>query len=141
MLARTKDQGDRLQLTSPSAVAIAATGAEVGVLAGQGGRLDPVDGIGVGILGGDGSAALALADKRTLASGQFAVFSQQCCWRRRTYSGLGFILARQLLHVGMLLFGRHERGVRHAERGGAAVLVLASVLVVKGGRKDRGADW
>ena len=41
----------------------------------------------------------------------------------------------------MLLFGRHEGGVRHAERGGAAVLVLASVLVVKGGRKDRGADW
>ncbi len=47
----------------------------------------------------------------------------------------------------MLLFGGHECGVRHAEGGGAAVLVLvlklvlASVLVVKGGRKDRGADW
>jgi hypothetical protein len=49
----------------------------------------------------------------------------------------------------MFLFGRHKGGVSHAARGGAAVLVLvlvlvlllASVLVVKGGRKDRGADW
>lgn len=49
-------------------MAIAATGAEVRILAGQGGRLDPVDGIGVGVLGGDGSAALAFADKRTLAA-------------------------------------------------------------------------
>lgn len=56
-----------MQLTSPSAVTVTATGAKVGILAGQGGGLDPVDGIGVGILGGDGGAALALADKRTLA--------------------------------------------------------------------------
>lgn len=47
----------------------------------------------------------------------------------------------------MLFFRCHERGVRHAKRGGAAVLVrvlvlvLASVLVVKGGREDRGVDW
>ena len=65
--------------------------------------------------------------------------------QRRTYGGFGLVLARQLLHVSMLLFGRHEGGVGHAERGGAAVLVLvlllASVLVVKSGRKDRGADW
>jgi hypothetical protein len=51
------------------------------------------------------------------------------------------------LHIGVFLFGRHKGGVSHAERGGATVLVLvlvlllASVLVVKGGRKDRGADW
>jgi hypothetical protein len=44
--------------------------------------------------------------------------------------------------VGILVIRRHVlRGVRHAERGGAAVLELASVLVVKGGREDRGADW
>lgn len=49
-------------------MAITATGAEVGIFAGQGGGLDPVDRIGVGILRGDGSAALALADKRTLAA-------------------------------------------------------------------------
>lgn len=57
-----------MQLTSPSTMTIAATGAEVSILAGQCSCLDPVDGIGVGILGGDGSAALALADKRTLAA-------------------------------------------------------------------------
>lgn len=61
-------QEGAMQLTSPSTMAVAATGAEVGILGGQGGCLDPVDGIGVGILGGDGSAALALADKRTLAA-------------------------------------------------------------------------
>lgn len=49
-------------------MAIAATGAEVRILAGQGGCLDPVDGIGVGVLGRDGSAALAFANKRTLAA-------------------------------------------------------------------------
>lgn len=62
-----------------------------------------------------------------------------------TYTDFRLIFARELLHVGMLLIGGHECGVRHAEGRGAAVLVLmlvlASVLEVKGGRKDRGADW
>lgn len=52
--------------TSPATVAIAAAGAEIGVLCGQGSRLDSEDGVCVGILGGDGSAALALADQRAL---------------------------------------------------------------------------
>jgi hypothetical protein len=52
--------------TSPAAVAVAATGAEVGILGRQRARLDPVDGVGIGILGGDGAAALALADERPL---------------------------------------------------------------------------
>jgi hypothetical protein len=133
-------------------VAITATCAEVGVLGGQRSCLDPVDGIGVGILGSDGSAALALADKRTLAAAVSMPYSASSSVlrlhrrRHRTYGGFGLVLARQFLHVGFL-FGRHKGGVSHAERGGATVLVLvlvlllASVLVVKGGRKDRGADW
>lgn len=132
-------------------MAVTATCAEVGVLGGQRSCLDPVDGIGVGILGGDGSAALALADKRTLAAAVSMPYSASSnvlrLHRRRTYGGFGLILARQFLHIGVFLFGRHKGGVSHAERGGATVLVLvlvlllASVLVVKGGRKDRGADW
>jgi len=42
-------------------VAVAATGAEEGVLGGQRGRLDSEDGVGIGILRRDGRAALALA--------------------------------------------------------------------------------
>jgi hypothetical protein len=57
---------DGEQLTSPAAMAIAAAGAEVGIFCRQGGRLDSVDGVGVGVLRGDGSTALALADKRAL---------------------------------------------------------------------------
>lgn len=109
---------------SPAAVAIAATGAKVGVFCGQGGRLDSIDGIGVGVLGGDGSAALALADKRA--------------------RGLGLIFAREFLQMGKLLVRGQVGGVGHGEVRGAAVLVLvlvlASVLVVKAhGSEDRGA--
>ena len=50
-------------------MAIAAAGAEVGIFCRQGGRLDPVDGVGVGVLRGDGSTALALADKRAEEEG------------------------------------------------------------------------
>ena len=47
-------------------MAVAATGAEVGIFGGQGCRLDPIDGIGIGVLGRDGSTALALAHERAL---------------------------------------------------------------------------
>lgn len=47
-------------------MAIATAGTEVGILGGQGRRLDSVDGIGIGILRRDGSTALALTHERAL---------------------------------------------------------------------------
>jgi hypothetical protein len=52
----------------PSAVAIAAAGAEIGVFGGQRRRLGPVDGVGRRVLGGYVAAVLALADQRALLS-------------------------------------------------------------------------
>jgi hypothetical protein len=69
-------------------VAVTATCAEVGVLGGQRSCLDPVDGIGVGILGSDGSAALALADKRTLAAAVSMPHSASSSVLRRIKAGL-----------------------------------------------------
>jgi hypothetical protein len=152
---------DGEQLTSPAAMAIAAAGAEVGIFCRQGGRLDPVDGVGVGVLRGDGSTALALADKRALlgavsggASGgrqarQAKRASKQAGGQdgKGTHGDLGLELARQLLQVCVVVVGGHVLLVGHGEVGVAAVrvlvLVLASVLVVqvKGGSEDRGADW
>jgi hypothetical protein len=147
-------------------MAIAAAGAEVGIFCRQGGRLDSVDGVGVGVLRGDGSTALALADKRALlgavsggASGgrharQAKRASKQASKQasgqggKGTHGDLGLELARQLLQVCVVVVGGHVLLlVGHGEVGVAAVrvlvLVLASVLVVqvKGGSEDRGADW
>ena len=58
---RKHDAEGAMRLTPPAAVAVAATGAVVGVFGGQRGRLHSVDGIGIGILRRDGGAALALA--------------------------------------------------------------------------------
>lgn len=124
------------RLTSPAAVAVAATGAKVGVLCGQRGRLDSEDGVGVGILGGDGSAALAVADKRPLGR------SAACTHHdgRATHGRLGLELARQLLQMGHFVVRGHVGGVGHGKGRAAVLVVVASVLVVKaGGRVDRGA--
>lgn len=56
-------------------MAVAATGAEISVLCGQGGGFDSVDGVCVGILARDGGAALALADQRALDGGQVSINS------------------------------------------------------------------
>lgn len=61
MVSTDRLEAGAMQLTPPSALAVAAAGAKVGVLAGQRRRLDLEDGVGVGILRGDGGAALALA--------------------------------------------------------------------------------
>jgi hypothetical protein len=55
-----------MELTPPSAMAITATGTEVGVFGGQRSRLHLVNRVCGGILGRDGSTALALANKRAL---------------------------------------------------------------------------
>lgn len=52
--------------TSPAAVPIRETFAEIRVLVGERGRLHSVDVVRRGIFGRDGAAALALSDKRTL---------------------------------------------------------------------------
>lgn len=123
-------------------MAVAATGAEVGILGGQGRRLDSEDGVCRGILRGDGGAALALADKRTLRRS-----AHTSADHGRAHLGVGAIFARQLLQVGELLFRSQVGVVGHGEGGRAAVLVevlvVASVLVVvkARGREDRGAHW
>jgi hypothetical protein len=55
-----------MKLTPPSTVAVTTTGTEVGVFGGQRSRLHLVHGVCGGILGRDGSTALALANKRAL---------------------------------------------------------------------------
>lgn len=59
--ADRREQGT-MQLTPPAALAVAAAGAKISILCWQCGRLDLVDGVGVGVLRRDGRAALALAD-------------------------------------------------------------------------------
>lgn len=55
-----------MHLTSPSTMAVTATGAKVGILGRQSRRLDLEDSICRGVLRGDGGAALTLADKGAL---------------------------------------------------------------------------
>jgi hypothetical protein len=64
-------------------VAIATTGAKVGIFGWQRSRLDLEDGICGGILSRDGSAALAFSNE----------------WA----SSLGLVFARQLLQMGILV--------------------------------------
>jgi hypothetical protein len=71
---------NKIEHTSPAAVAVAATCAEIGILGWQCGGFDPVDGICIRILRRDRTAALTFADKRTLWG---------ACQRRATDKALG----------------------------------------------------
>lgn len=119
---------------------IAATGAEVGIFLGQGGRLDSVDGVGIRILGRDGAAALALADERTLRASVNCPAKQHGeprllrngRFEGETHRGFGLVIARELLELRELLFGEDVARARHPERGGASV-VASVLLTVAGG--------
>lgn len=128
-------------------MAVAATGTKIGILGRQCSCFCPVHRIGIRVLCRDGTAALTLADKRTLEGCQSAVGSRQRAEQGKafapqmdTHGQFGLELARELLQVGKLLLGRHVAGgVGHGKCRGAAVLVLELVVKARG-RKDRGAD-
>lgn len=115
---------------------IATAGAEVGVFGGQRSGLDLEDGICGGILRRDGRAALAFAHQWAL--GRSARLGEYC--RSSTHSGFGLVLARQLLQVGIVVVG----GIRGHVEVGVAMLVawvmVASVMIIAPGSKDRRAD-
>jgi hypothetical protein len=116
-------------------VAIATTGAKVGILGWQRSRLDLKDGICGGILSRDGSAALAFSNKWAL--GRSARFCEHC--RKQTHSSLRLVFARQLLQMGILVVG----GIRSHVEVGVAMLVawvMASVVIIAPASKDRRAN-
>lgn len=117
-------------------MAIATAGAKEGVFGRQRSRFDLEDGICGGILSRDGSAALAFSNEWALGrSARFGGYG-----RKQTHSSLGLVLARQLLQMGVLVVGR-IRG--HVEVGVAMLLawvVVASVVIIAPGSKDRRAD-
>jgi len=109
-------------------VAVAATGAEEGIFGGQGGRLDPEDGVGICILGRDGGAALALADQRALGGRSVVLALGPVRAGSSTHRGLGLVLVAELLQLGQLVVRGKIGSGRHVDNGGAAaVLVVASV--------------
>lgn len=74
--------------TSPAAMTIASTSAKVGIFLRQSSCLDSVDGVGVGVLGGDSAAALALTDVRALMVGEeVRVCARQTRCRREIREG------------------------------------------------------
>jgi hypothetical protein len=116
-------------------VAIATTGAKVGILSWQRSRLDLEDGICGGILSRDGSAALAFSDEWAL--GRSARFCEHC--RKQTHSSLRLVFTRQLLQMGILVVG----GIRSHVEVGVAMLVawvMASVVIIAPASKDRRAN-
>ena len=133
---------------TPAAVAVAATGAEVGIFGGQRGRLDPVDRVCIRVLGRDGAAALALADQRALQkSAKVSPPRASVRWHAllATHRDLGLKLAGELLQLGKFLVVIHPyvgaaAVVASAVAGGLARLLLVVLVMIAGG-KSRRADW
>jgi hypothetical protein len=135
---------------TPSTVAVATAGAEVGILGRQSSRLDAVYRVCIRIFNRDGAAALALSYQRALQTvSQHVVHawpSRDIATSRgrpiaRTHSGLWLEVVRKLLELGEFVVGIHSdvgmAVVASAVAGGLARLVLVSVA----GGKIRRADW
>ena len=72
-------------------MAVAAAGAEEGILCGQGLGLDSEDRVCARVLGRDGSAALAVAHKRALQA-FVSTAGGGCCWGRLTVTSGSYSL-------------------------------------------------
>jgi hypothetical protein len=110
-------------------VAVASAGAEEGIFGGQRLGLDPVDGVCARVFGRDGTAALAVSNKRALQAIVSAAGRRG--GGRATDRGLGLILVAELLELGKLLFRGQEGRVGHA--GGLVVVEVARVWVLVAG--------
>lgn len=119
------------KLTSPAAVAVASAGTEEGILVGQGGGLDPVDGVCICVFTRDGTAALAVADKRALQLSAHAPRGGQ--EQEATDRDFWLVLVAELLEVGILLVGGHEGLVGHGLGRGVVEVARVWVLLVAGG--------